>query len=309
MGLNSSIDCRMQKGTGNLLANLDLDLLFLDEKDSFKTTINTDLPDFFPLDGGPDLSRYRIKTQLLIANGFFKKQKSGNPGIWRAQGNLTPPTHNLFKNYSSFIRWPEIEADGQQIWIWWFSQKGAACIHHLIRHDLNKWKFFPEKWRLQQKVSPLLRVALKGCYHLNKPRTFYLNIAIQSILLENLKEQTITFQKKNRNSAKPKNLETQKIIDLKKTWGDFHTKLPAGFHPTFPSFPYPWDPFPTSEELEVLTFGDELETFFSHETLRFLVGNAKLNLYFTTGILDRGVSPKGYVIVPWRVSKSCEPPK
>lgn len=221
MGLNSSIDCRMQKGTGNLLANLDLDLLFLDEKDSFKTTINTDLPDFFPLDGGPDLSRYRIKTQLLIANGFFKKQKSGNPGIWRAQGNLTPPTHNLFKNYSSFIRWPEIEADGQQIWIWWFSQKGAACIHHLIRHDLNKWKFFPEKWRLQQKVSPLLRVALKGCYHLNKPRTFYLNIAIQSILLENLKEQTITFQKKNRNSAKPKNLETQKIIDLKKNMGGF----------------------------------------------------------------------------------------
>lgn len=81
MGLNSSIDCRMQKGTGNLLANLDLDLLFLDEKDSFKTTINTDHPDFFPLDGGPDLSRYRIKTQLLIANGFFKKQQSGNPGI------------------------------------------------------------------------------------------------------------------------------------------------------------------------------------------------------------------------------------
>lgn len=209
----------MQKGTGNLLANLDLDLLFLDEKDSFKTTINTDLPDFFPLDGGPDLSRYRIKTQLLIANGFFKKQKSGNPGIWRAQGNLTPPTHNLFKNYSSFIRWPEIEADGQQIWIWWFSQKGAACIHHLIRHDLNKWKFFPEKWRLQQKVSPLLRVALKGCYHLNKPRTFYLNIAIQSILLENLKEQTITFQKKTATAPNQKILKHKKSSNWKKHGG------------------------------------------------------------------------------------------
>ena len=64
----------------------------------------------------------------------------------------------------------------------------------------------------------------------------------------------------------------------------------------------------------MLTFGDELETFFSHEKniwpSLFFVGNAKLNLYFTTGILDRGFSPKNFaVIVPWRVSKSCESPK
>lgn len=193
----------MRKGSDNPSAGLIL-ICFSQVKRHPSKQQSTPIDDFSPLDVATDLSRYRLKTpvcegpkrksQHLQTTTFFKKPQFLH--------KVTPTR-----------RWWTANLD-LMIFLEW-----CSLYTYLIRHDLNKWKFFPEKWRLQQKVSPLLRVALKGCYHWNKPRTFYLNLAIQSIHLWKSQGTKIYIPEKKFHSAKQKILKHKNNTNWKNHGG------------------------------------------------------------------------------------------